>query len=151
MCFRFAVRDNEHVVANEHRFGSRTAESAIQFRSMEEQIMRLSTAANRWRDKITAAIASVCAEGSGALSALVPGGPTDIPMISDQAGWLREKMLRPKIMEPPILWLASDDSVGFNGQRITAARWDASLPPAEAAKRASRVIGWPELSAAQYG
>jgi hypothetical protein len=41
----------------------------------------------------------------------------------------------------------NDDSAGFNGQRITAARWDASLPPAEAAKRASRAIGWPELSA----
>jgi hypothetical protein len=47
-------------------------------------------------------------------------------------------MLRPEIMEPPILWLVSDDSAGFNGQRITAARWDAWLPPAEAAKRASR-------------
>ena len=35
----------------------------------------------------------------------------------------------------------------FNGQRITAARWDAKLPPAEAAKRASRAIGWPELRA----
>ena len=109
--------------------------------------MRLSTAANRWRDKIRAAIASICAEGSGALSALVPGGPTDTPMISDQAGWPREKMLRPEIMGPPTLWLVSDDSAGFNGQRITAARWDASLPPAEAAKRASRAIGWPELSA----
>src|SRR5437899_1838265 len=29
---------------------------------------------------------------------LVPGGPTDTPMISDQAGWPREKMLRPGIM-----------------------------------------------------
>ena len=68
-------------------------------------------------------------------------------MISDQAGWPREKMLRPGIMGPPILWLVSDDSAGFNGQRITAARWDASLPPAEAAKAASRAIGWPALSA----
>ena len=84
-------------------------------------------------------------EGSAiTVNVLVPGGPTDTPMISDQAGWPREKMLRPEIMGPPILWLVSDNSAGFNGQRITAARWDASLPPAEAAKRA---IGWPELSA----
>jgi hypothetical protein len=55
-------------------------------------------------------------------------------------------MLRSEIMGPPMLWLVSDDSAGFNGQRITAARWEASLPPAEAAKRASRAIGWPELS-----
>jgi len=87
-------------------------------------------------------------EGSAiTVNVLVPGGPTDTPMISDQAGWPREKMLRPEIMEPPILWLVSDNSAGFNGQRITAARWDASLPHAEAAKRASRAIGWPELSA----
>ena len=81
------------------------------------------------------------------VNVLVPGGPTDTPMISDQSGWLREKMLRPEIMGPPIAWLVSDASAGFNGQRITAARWDASLPSAEAAKRSSRVIGWPELAA----
>jgi len=81
------------------------------------------------------------------VNVLVPGGPTDTPMISDQSGWPREKMLRPEIMGPPIAWLLSDASADFNGRRITAARWDASLPPAEAAKRASRPIGWPELAA----
>jgi NAD(P)-dependent dehydrogenase (short-subunit alcohol dehydrogenase family) len=81
------------------------------------------------------------------VNVLVPGGPTDTPMISDQSGWPREKMLRPEIMGPPIAWLVSDASADFNGQRITAARWDTSLPPAEAAKRASRAIGWPELAA----
>jgi NAD(P)-dependent dehydrogenase (short-subunit alcohol dehydrogenase family) len=81
------------------------------------------------------------------VNVLVPGGPTDTPMISDQSGWPREKMLRPEIMGPPIAWLVSDASADFNGQRITAARWDPSLPPAEAAKRASRAIGWPELAA----
>jgi NAD(P)-dependent dehydrogenase (short-subunit alcohol dehydrogenase family) len=81
------------------------------------------------------------------VNVLVPGGPTDTPMISDQSGWPREKMLRPEIMGPPIAWLLSDASADFNGQRITAARWDPSLPPAEAAKRASRPIGWPELAA----
>ena len=87
-------------------------------------------------------------EGSGiTVNVLVPGGPTDTPLISDQSGWPREKMLRPEIMGPPISWLMSDASASFNGQRITAARWDASLPPTEAAKRASRPIGWPELGA----
>jgi NAD(P)-dependent dehydrogenase (short-subunit alcohol dehydrogenase family) len=87
-------------------------------------------------------------EGSGiTVNVLVPGGPTDTPMISDQSGWAREKMLRPEIMGPPISWLLSDASAEFNGQRITAARWDKSLPPKDAAKRASRSIGWPELGA----
>ena len=87
-------------------------------------------------------------EGSGVtVNVLVPGGPTDTALISDQSGWPREKMLRPQIMGPPVRWLLSDAASGFTGQRITAARWDASLAPDEAARRASRPIGWPELSA----
>ncbi len=86
-------------------------------------------------------------EGSGiTVNVLIPGGPTDTPLISDASGWPREKMLRPEIMGPPISWLISDASAGCNGQRIMAARWDARLAPAEAAKRASRPIGWPELA-----
>jgi NAD(P)-dependent dehydrogenase (short-subunit alcohol dehydrogenase family) len=86
-------------------------------------------------------------DGSGiTVNVLVPGGPTDTPLISDQSGWPREKMLRPEIMGPPTRWLVSDGSGSFTGRRITAARWDASLPDAEAAQRASRAIGWPELS-----
>jgi NAD(P)-dependent dehydrogenase (short-subunit alcohol dehydrogenase family) len=87
-------------------------------------------------------------EASGiTVNVLVPGGPTDTPLISDQSGWPREKMLRPDIMGPPISWLVSDASSGFTGQRITAARWDVSLPPQDAARRAGRPIGWPELAA----
>jgi NAD(P)-dependent dehydrogenase (short-subunit alcohol dehydrogenase family) len=87
-------------------------------------------------------------EGSGiTVNVLVPGGPTDTPLISDQSGWPRDKMLRPEIMGPPAAWLVSDRSRDFTGRRITAARWDVRLPPDEAAQRASRAIGWPELSA----
>jgi NAD(P)-dependent dehydrogenase (short-subunit alcohol dehydrogenase family) len=86
-------------------------------------------------------------EGSGiTVNVVIPGGPTDTPLISDASGWPREKMLRPEIMGPPISWLISDASSSCNGQRIMAARWDARLPPAEAAKGASRPIGWPELA-----
>jgi NAD(P)-dependent dehydrogenase (short-subunit alcohol dehydrogenase family) len=88
-------------------------------------------------------------EGSGiTVNVLVPGGPTDTPLIADESGWPRDKMLRPEIMGPPICWLISDRSARFNGRRITAARWDAAaLEPADAAERASRDIGWPELGA----
>jgi NAD(P)-dependent dehydrogenase (short-subunit alcohol dehydrogenase family) len=81
------------------------------------------------------------------VNVLVPGGPTDTPLISDASGWPRDQMLRPQIMGPPIRWLVSDEAAAFHGRRITAARWDASLPAAEAAARSSREIGWPELSA----
>jgi NAD(P)-dependent dehydrogenase (short-subunit alcohol dehydrogenase family) len=80
------------------------------------------------------------------VNVLVPGGPTDTPLIADESGWDRKKMLRPEIMGPPIRWLVSDEAAGFHGRRITAARWDVNLPPAEAAKRSSRSIGWPELT-----
>ena len=87
-------------------------------------------------------------DGSGiTVNVLVPGGPTDTPFIADEAGWPREKMLRPEIMGPPAAWLISDEAKNFSGRRITAARWDKNLPPAEAAARASRDIGWPELAA----
>jgi len=87
-------------------------------------------------------------EGSGiTVNVLVPGGPTDTPLISEASGWPRDKMLRPDIMGPPTRWLVSAASDNFSGQRITAARWDAALPGGEAARRASRAIGWPELSA----
>ena len=80
------------------------------------------------------------------VNVLVPGGPTDTPLISDQSGWDRAKMLRPEIVGPPIRFLLSDAGAALHGTRITAARWDTKLPPAEAAKKASRAIGWPELS-----
>jgi NAD(P)-dependent dehydrogenase (short-subunit alcohol dehydrogenase family) len=86
-------------------------------------------------------------DGSGiTVNVLVPGGPTDTPLIADEAGWPRDKMLRPAIMGPPASWLISDAASRFTGRRITAARWDATLPPDEAAQRASRAIGWPELA-----
>ena len=87
-------------------------------------------------------------DGSGiTVNVLVPGGPTDTPFISDAAGWPRDRMLRPEIMGPPAAWLVSDEAGAFTGRRITAARWDAKLEPADAAQHSSRAIGWPELAA----
>ena len=86
-------------------------------------------------------------DGTGiTVNVLVPGGPTDTPFISDAAGWPRDKMYRPAIMGPPIRWLMSEAANGFNGRRITAAEWDVALRPDEAASKASRDIGWPELA-----
>ena len=87
-------------------------------------------------------------EGSGiTVNVLVPGGPTDTPFIAAETGWPRAAMLRPQIMGPPVCWLLSEESNGVTGTRITAARWDPDLPTTQAAQRASRAIGWPELSA----
>ncbi len=85
-------------------------------------------------------------DGSGiTVNVLIPGGPTDTPFIADEAGWPRDKMLRPEIMAAPIRWLMSDASDGVTGRRITASEWDATAAADDAAARASRGIGWPEL------
>ncbi len=81
------------------------------------------------------------------VNVLIPGGPTDTPFISDEAGWDRSKMLRPEVMGPPAVWLISDEAARYTGNRIIAGNWDAKLPGAEAAKKAGRAIGWPELGA----
>jgi NAD(P)-dependent dehydrogenase (short-subunit alcohol dehydrogenase family) len=81
------------------------------------------------------------------VNVLIPGGPTDTAFISDGAGWDRAKMLRPAIMGPPACWLISDDAATYTGNRIIAAKWDAALPGAQAAEKAGRAIGWPELGA----
>lgn len=80
------------------------------------------------------------------VNVLIPGGPTDTPFVADEAGWPREQMLRPAIMGPPAVWLMSNASNGFTGKRVTAADWDASRPADEAARGASRSIGWPDLA-----
>ena len=80
------------------------------------------------------------------VNVLVPGGPTDTPFVGDGSGWKREQMLRPAIMAQPACWLMSDAAATFTGRRITAAEWDIALPADQAAQRASRPVGWPELA-----
>jgi NAD(P)-dependent dehydrogenase (short-subunit alcohol dehydrogenase family) len=81
------------------------------------------------------------------VNVLIPGGPTDTPFISDDAGWDRSKMLRPEVMGLPAVWLISDEAKDYTGNRIIAGNWNTKLPGAEAAKTAGRAIGWPELGA----
>jgi NAD(P)-dependent dehydrogenase (short-subunit alcohol dehydrogenase family) len=71
---------------------------------------------------------------------LVPGGVTDTPLVGDAPN--REKMLRPAIMVPPLLWLLSDEARSVNAMRFIAADWDAGLPPAQAAEKAGAPIAW---------
>ena len=79
--------------------------------------------------------------GSGVTSnVLVPGGTTDTPLVGEAPN--REKMLRPAIMVPPLLWLLSDEALAVNGKRFIAADWDTSVPPARAAEKAGAPIAW---------
>jgi NAD(P)-dependent dehydrogenase (short-subunit alcohol dehydrogenase family) len=82
------------------------------------------------------------------VNVLVPGGPTDTPFVSDEAGIPRDKMLKPAIMGAPIRWLASTASDAVTGQRFVAATWDSNKADAAAAAIAGAAIGWPELGKA---
>jgi NAD(P)-dependent dehydrogenase (short-subunit alcohol dehydrogenase family) len=82
--------------------------------------------------------------GSGVtVNALLPGGATDTGMVpQDIAPHLREKLLHPDIMIPPLLWLVSEAASAVTGSRFVANLWDASLPPEQAAEKARSTAGW---------
>jgi 3-oxoacyl-[acyl-carrier protein] reductase len=77
------------------------------------------------------------------VNALLPGGATDTGMVpANIAPHLREKLLHPDIMIPPLLWLVSEAAGGVTGNRFTANLWDASLPPEQAAEKSRALAGW---------
>jgi 3-oxoacyl-[acyl-carrier protein] reductase len=57
----------------------------------------------------------------------------------------RREMLQPDVMQAPAVWLASDASSEFTGQRIVAERWDERLPLAERLAQASAPAAWQGL------
>lgn len=81
-------------------------------------------------------------QGTGVTSnVLVPGGVTDTPLVGTHRGD-RTKMLQPRIMVPPLLWLVSEEAKAVNARRFVAADWNANLPGAEAAEKAGVPIAW---------
>jgi 3-oxoacyl-[acyl-carrier protein] reductase len=77
------------------------------------------------------------------VNALLPGGATDTGMVpADIAPHLREKLLHPDIMIPPLLWLVSEAASEVTGSRFAANLWDATLPPEQAAEKSRATAGW---------
>ena len=77
------------------------------------------------------------------VNALLPEGATETGLIPPSVGpEARAVMLRPAVMVPPLMWLASDASSAFTGRRIDAKRWRSDLSPADAAREASEAAGW---------
>jgi len=85
--------------------------------------------------------------GSGVtVNVLVPGGIVNTPMIPGEAPFLREELIQPEVMLPPLYWLCSSEANDVTGLRFLANRWDESLVGAEAAKLAGAPIGWKDLA-----
>jgi NAD(P)-dependent dehydrogenase (short-subunit alcohol dehydrogenase family) len=77
------------------------------------------------------------------VNALLPGGATDTGMVpQDIPAHLREKLLHPDIMIPPLLWLVSEAASGVTGSRFVANLWDAALPAEQAAEKSRMAAGW---------
>jgi 3-oxoacyl-[acyl-carrier protein] reductase len=83
-------------------------------------------------------------DGTGVTAnVLVPGGATLTNMTAARRP--AATLLRPEVMQQPAVWLASDESNGFNGRRIIGMFWDESLPLAERLEKASWPVAWPDL------
>jgi NAD(P)-dependent dehydrogenase (short-subunit alcohol dehydrogenase family) len=86
-------------------------------------------------------------DGTGVtVNVLVPGGVTNTPMISDEAGFERAKMIQPEVMAPPLVWLVSDAAGKVTGRRFLAVHWDTSLLPEEAAEKAGAPVAWTSIA-----
>jgi NAD(P)-dependent dehydrogenase (short-subunit alcohol dehydrogenase family) len=76
-----------------------------------------------------------------------PGAGANTPGMAEEMRQMsREgraaRLVEPEEMVPPLIYVVSREADAVNGWRFDANLWDASLPPAEAAKRAGRPAGF---------
>ena len=86
-------------------------------------------------------------DGTGiTVNVLVPGGVTNTPMISDEAGFDRATLIQPEVMAPPLVWLVSDAARKVTGRRFLGVHWDTKLPPEQAAEKAGAPVAWTSIA-----
>jgi NAD(P)-dependent dehydrogenase (short-subunit alcohol dehydrogenase family) len=85
-------------------------------------------------------------DGTGVTAnVLVPGGATYTNMTASNPAYDKEQLIRPEVMQAPVVWLASEASNGWNGRRIIAYVWDESLPLEARLEKAGAPAAWPQL------
>jgi len=85
-------------------------------------------------------------EGTGVTAnVLVPGGATNTNLLPADTPLDRSSIIQPEIMRSPVVWLASEQSNGINGQRFIAQFWDESLPQEQRIERSGAPAAWPQL------
>lgn len=85
-------------------------------------------------------------EGTGVTAnVLVPGGATYTNMTASNTAYDKDQLIKPEVMQAPVVWLSSDASQAFTGRRIIAYFWDESLPIEERLEKASAPAAWPQL------
>ena len=86
-------------------------------------------------------------DGTGVtVNVLVPGGVTNTPMISDEAGFDRAKLIQPEVMTGPLVWLVSDAAAKVTGRRFLGIHWDPNLPTEQAAEKAGAPVAWTSIA-----
>jgi NAD(P)-dependent dehydrogenase (short-subunit alcohol dehydrogenase family) len=91
-------------------------------------------------------------EGTGVTAnVLVPGGAADTRLVPRAMVPDRSALIVPEVMIAPLVWLCSNSADGVNGQRFIAMKWDAKLPPEEAAKNAGAPAAWQQLGRQAIG
>jgi NAD(P)-dependent dehydrogenase (short-subunit alcohol dehydrogenase family) len=87
-------------------------------------------------------------EGTGLTINIVnPGAGANTPGMAEEMRTMSREGRAPRLVEPdemvsPLLYVVSREADSVNGWRFDANLWDASLPPAEAARRAGRPAGF---------
>jgi 3-oxoacyl-[acyl-carrier protein] reductase len=76
---------------------------------------------------------------------LVPGGIADTNLIGSEFTGDRSALIRPEVMQAPIVWLASDEAKAVSGKRFIATLWDESLPVDERLEKAGAPAAWQPL------
>ncbi|MBM84965.1 MAG: hypothetical protein CMM47_02955 [Rhodospirillaceae bacterium] len=80
------------------------------------------------------------------VNVVVPGGPADTPMVSDDAGFDRRELVPAQAMTWPALWLCSSGGDAVTGNRYIAGRWDLASSIEENRAHTEAPIGWPDLA-----
>jgi 3-oxoacyl-[acyl-carrier protein] reductase len=77
------------------------------------------------------------------VNALLPGGAVRTGMIpAHLPDSLFNTLLDPRVIVPPLLWLASDASDGITGRRFVATKWSRDLDEESAAQACEDCAGW---------
>ena len=96
-------------------------------------------------EALVAAMAGELADTGVTANVLVPGGATYTNMTTQGHDFDTTNMIPASVMQAPALWLASDASSDFTGQRIIGYFWDESAPLNERLEKASAPAAWPQL------
>jgi len=74
---------------------------------------------------------------------LIPGGAADTRFVPDTPTRSRDVLVKPAVMGPPAVFLASHDADEVNGRRLIAKAWDPANSDDENLIAATAPIGWP--------